>query len=146
MMPPFLKPCVKVGSHGGMVNLHAENGVVIQALIEEALEQGNTSPKYHQLTRPQPDGRGSGPSGDSHCRTGGSATYIVHLSARKPWKRWWKPAIAASMPLPKPAPTTCFWTTKKYDRPGFEAAKYVMTPPLRDHKCQHALWRGLQVR
>ena len=43
----------KVGDHGGMVNLHAENGVIIQALIEEALAAGNTSPKYHQMTRPQ---------------------------------------------------------------------------------------------
>ncbi|WOD37598.1 hypothetical protein [Nodosilinea sp. E11] len=41
------------GDHGGMVNLHAENGVVIQALIEEALEQGNTSPKSHQNPYPQ---------------------------------------------------------------------------------------------
>jgi dihydropyrimidinase len=68
----------KVGIHGGMVNLHAENGVVIQALIEEALEQGNTSPKYHMLTRPESDGRGGDPSGDSHCRAGGSA--CLHCS------------------------------------------------------------------
>jgi dihydropyrimidinase len=41
----IFKTMRQVGDHGGMVNLHAENGVVIQALIEEALEQGNTSPQ-----------------------------------------------------------------------------------------------------
>ena len=41
-------------------------------------------------------------------------------------------------------PHYLFLTSDEYDRPGFESAKYVMTPPLRDHQCQHALWRGLK--
>ena len=73
----------KVGDHGGMVNLHAENGVVIQALIEEALAAGNTSPKYHQLTRPQ---LMEGEATHRVIRIAELAevpVYIVHLSARR---------------------------------------------------------------
>jgi dihydropyrimidinase len=103
----IFKTMRQAGGHGGMAILHAENGVVIQALIEEALEQGNTSPQYHQLTRPQ---LMEGEAAHRVIRIAELAevpVYIVHLSAEKPWRRWWKPAIAVSMPLPKPAPTTC---------------------------------------
>src|SRR5207302_9860057 len=40
------------GANGGMICVHAENGPVIQVLIEEAVAQGHTAPKYHALTRP----------------------------------------------------------------------------------------------
>ena len=73
----------KVGDHGGMVNLHAENGVVIQALIEEALAAGNTSPQFHQLTRPQ---LMEGEATHRVIRIAELAevpVYIVHLSAKE---------------------------------------------------------------
>lgn len=41
-------------------------------------------------------------------------------------------------------PHYLFLTIEEYERPGFDAAKYVMTPPLRDRHCQEALWRGLK--
>src|SRR2546428_519111 len=40
------------GAQGGMICVHAENGPVIQVLIEEAVAQGHTAPKYHAVTRP----------------------------------------------------------------------------------------------
>src|SRR5207302_578952 len=67
--------------------------------------------------------------------------YIVHLSAAE--------ALAAitearDRGLPAHA-VTCphylFLTDEAYDRPGFEGAKYVMTPPLRTRAHQEALWR-----
>ena len=73
----------KIGDHGGMVNLHAENGVVIQAMIEEALAAGNTSPNYHQLTRPQ---LMEGEATHRVIRIAELAevpVYIVHLSAKE---------------------------------------------------------------
>jgi dihydropyrimidinase len=77
----IFKTMRKAGAHGGMAILHAENGVVIQALIEEALEQGNTSPKYHQLTRPR---LMEGEAAHRVIRIAELAevpVYIVHLSA-----------------------------------------------------------------
>jgi hypothetical protein len=57
----------KVGDHGGMVNLYAENGVAIQVLIEEALAAGNVSPKYHQRSYSSSDPhRGAGRSACLH--------------------------------------------------------------------------------
>ncbi|MCZ6764564.1 MAG: amidohydrolase family protein, partial [Alphaproteobacteria bacterium] len=42
-------------------------------------------------------------------------------------------------------PHYLFLTDEEYDRPGFESAKFVMTPPLRSHHHQDALWRGLRT-
>ena len=53
-----------VGANGGMVQVHAENGHVIDVLVQEALEAGNTSPKWHMLTRPTIMGRRGHQPGD----------------------------------------------------------------------------------
>ncbi|HEY9888343.1 MAG TPA: dihydropyrimidinase [Candidatus Obscuribacterales bacterium] len=134
----------KVGDHGGMVNLHAENGVVIQALIEEALEQGNTSPKYHMLTRPQ---LMEGEATHRVIRIAELAevpVYIVHLSAAEALEAVVEARDRGIPAFAETCPHYLFLTDEEYDRPDFEPAKFVMTPPLRDHKCQHALWRGLR--
>lgn len=134
----------KVGDHGGMVNLHAENGVVIQALIEEALEQGNTSPKYHQLTRPQ---LMEGEATHRVIRIAELAevpVYIVHLSAKEALDAVVEARDRGIHAFAETCPHYLFLTHEEYDRPDFDAAKFVMTPPLRDHTCQHALWRGLR--
>ncbi|NEP18635.1 MAG: dihydropyrimidinase [Leptolyngbya sp. SIO4C1] len=134
----------KVGDHGGMVNLHAENGIVIQAMIEEALEAGQTSPKYHQLTRPQ---LMEGEATHRVIRIAELAevpVYIVHLSAKEALAAVVEARDRGIPAFAETCPHYLFLDQSEYDRPGFESAKYVMTPPLRNHECQHALWRGLR--
>ncbi len=132
------------GDYGGMVNLHAENGVVIQALIEEALAKGNTSPKFHQLTRPQ---LMEGEAAHRVIRIAELAevpVYIVHLSAKEALDAVVEARDRGIPAFAETCPHYLFLDQSEYDRPGFESAKYIMTPPLRDHHCQHALWRGLR--
>ncbi len=134
----------KVGAHGGMVNLHAENGVVIQALIEEALAAGNVSPKYHQLTRPQ---LMEGEAAHRVIRIAELAevpVYIVHLSAKESLEAVVEARDRGIHAFAETCPHYLFLDDTKYDQPGFESAKFVMTPPLRDLECQGALWRGLR--
>lgn len=134
----------KIGDHGGMVNLHAENGVIIQALIEEALEEGNTSPKYHQLTRPQ---LMEGEATHRVIRIAELAevpVYIVHLSAKEALEAVVEARDRGIHAFAETCPHYLFLDKSEYERPGFDAAKFVMTPPLRDKDCQHALWRGLK--
>ncbi|MBE9059520.1 dihydropyrimidinase [cf. Phormidesmis sp. LEGE 11477] len=134
----------KVGSHGGMVNVHAENGMVIQALIEEALAAGNTSPKFHQLTRPR---LMEGEATHRAIRIAELAevpVYIVHLSAKEALDAVVEARDRGIHAFAETCPHYLFLDNSQYDHPGFESAKYVMTPPLRDHHCQHELWRGLR--
>ncbi|MDX1482476.1 MAG: dihydropyrimidinase, partial [Woeseiaceae bacterium] len=134
----------KIGDRGGMVNLHAENGVVIQALVDEALAAGNTSPKYHQLTRPQ---LMEGEATHRVIRIAELAevpVYIVHLSAREALDAVVEARDRGIPAFAETCPHYLFLDKSEYDRPGFDAAKFVMTPPLRDKACQQALWRGLR--
>lgn len=134
----------KVGAHGGMINLHAENGEVIQVLIEEALQQGNTSPKYHALTRPRIMEAEATHRAIRLAELAEVPTYIVHLSAKEALDAVVEARDRGITAFAETCPHYLFLSIEEYDRPGFEAAKYVMTPPLREHECQHALWRGLR--
>ena len=131
------------GSRGAMICMHAENGPVIQVLIEEARAQGHAAPKWHALTRP------SILEGEATHRAirlselAETPLYIVHLSASEALS---SVAEARDRGIPVHAETCphyLFLTQEEYDRPEFEGAKFVMTPPLRDAGHQNALWRGL---
>jgi dihydropyrimidinase len=134
----------QVGSHGGMINLHAENGGVIQVLIEEALAQGNTSPKYHALTRPRIMEAEASHRAIRLAELAEIPVYLVHLSAKEALDAVVEARDRGIAAFAETCPHYLFLTIEEYDRPGFDAAKYVMTPPLREHDCQHALWRGLK--
>ncbi|HEY9660613.1 MAG TPA: dihydropyrimidinase, partial [Allocoleopsis sp.] len=134
----------KVGTHGGMVTVHAENGAVIQVLIEEALAQGNTSPKYHGLTRPRLMEAEATHRAIRLAELAEVPVYMVHLSAKEALDSVVEARDRGIPAFAETCPHYLFLTIEEYDRPGFEAAKYVMTPPLREHDCQHALWRGLR--
>ncbi|HEY9645273.1 MAG TPA: dihydropyrimidinase [Chroococcidiopsis sp.] len=134
----------KVGHHGGMINLHAENGDVIQVLIEEALAQGNTSPKFHSLTRPGIMEAEATHRGIRLAELAEMPVYFVHLSAEEALQSVVEARDRGIPAFAETCPHYLFLTDEEYERPGFEAAKFVMTPPLRTHKCQHALWRGLR--
>ena len=134
----------KVGDYGGMVNLHAENGGVIQVLIEEALAQGNTSPKYHALTRPRIMEAEAVHRAIRLAELAEIPVYIVHLSSPEALEAVVEARDRGIPAFAETCPHYLFLDIAQYDAPGFEAAKYVMTPPLREHHCQHHLWRGLR--
>lgn len=133
-----------VGEHGGMINVHAENGTVIDVLIQEALERGHTSPKYHALTRPRIMEAEATHRAIRLAELAEVPVYIVHLSAKEALEAVVEARDRGIPAFAETCPHYLFLTIEEYDRPGFEAAKYVMTPPLREQDCQHALWRGLK--
>jgi dihydropyrimidinase len=72
-----------VGQHGGIIALHAENGLVIEQLIKEALAEGHTAPRYHGLTRPALMEGEATHRGIKLAELAEAPVYIVHLSARE---------------------------------------------------------------
>ena len=133
------------GANGAMACVHAENGKVIEVLVQEALAQGLRGPKYHATTRP------SILEGEATHRAirlaelAGTPLYVVHLSAAEALSAVTE-ARDRGVPIhAETCPHYLFLTAEEYERPGFESAKYVMTPPLRDHSHQKQLWRGLKT-
>jgi dihydropyrimidinase len=133
----------RTGENGGLVCMHAENGGVIDVLVQEALRRGERAPKYHALTRPPTaEGEATGRA-IALSEMAGVPIYIVHLSAAHALE---KVKQARDMGLPAYAetcPQYLFLSYDNYEEPGFEGAKYVMSPPLREKWHQDVLWRGL---
>src|SRR6478672_5932305 len=133
----------RTGENGGLVCMHAENGGVIDELVKEALRKGETAPKYHALTRPPgAEGEATGRA-IALAEMAGVPIYIVHLSAAHALE---KVKQARDMGLPAYAetcPQYLFLSYDNYEEPGFDGAKYVMSPPLREKWHQDMLWKGL---
>jgi dihydropyrimidinase len=134
----------KTRDNGALICMHAENGGVIDTLVQEALRQGHTAPKYHALTRP-PRAEGEATHrAIALAEMAGVPIYIVHLSCSDALE---SVTHAREMGLPAYAetcPQYLFLSSDEYEREGFEGAKYVMSPPLRDAWHQDRLWRGIQ--
>jgi dihydropyrimidinase len=133
------------GKHGAMICVHAENGPVIQVLTEEAVARGERAPKYHAATRP------ASMEGEATHRAirlaelAGAPLYVVHLSAAEALASVVQARDAGLAIYAETCPHYLFLTEEEYEKPGFESAKFVMTPPLRARAHQQSLWRGLQT-
>jgi dihydropyrimidinase len=133
------------GSRGGLVCMHAENGVVINEIISHALAEGNRAPKFHALTRPtKAEAEGVNRS-IALAEMAESPVYIVHLSCYDALKKV-KEARDAGIPaFAETCPQYLFLDYSHYEKENFEGAKYVMTPPLREKWNQDELWTGLRM-
>jgi dihydropyrimidinase len=132
------------GEAGGLICMHAENGVIIDVLVKQAIAEGRTAPKYHALTRPtKAEAEGTGRA-IAIAEMAGSPVYIVHLSCNDSLQ---KVVDARDIGIPAYAetcPQYLFLDDSLYEKEGFEGAKWVMTPPLRNRENQEHLWRGLR--
>jgi len=133
----------RTGDNGGFICMHAENGGVIDELVKKALLNGQTAPKYHALTRPaEAEGEATGRA-IALSEMAGVPIYIVHLSAAQALAKV-KEARDRGLPAyAETCPQYLFLSYDNYEEPGFEGAKYVMSPPLRPKWHQDELWKGL---
>ncbi|HEU5211920.1 MAG TPA: dihydropyrimidinase, partial [Gaiellaceae bacterium] len=130
---------------GALVMVHAENGDAIDVLVKEALAAGNTEPKYHALTRP-PETEGEATNRAIQLsRVAGSPLYVVHVSCREAVE----PIELAREKGWNIHGETCtqylFVDYTFLERPDFEGAKYVYTPPPRARENQDVLWNALRT-
>jgi dihydropyrimidinase len=140
----IFKALLRTGRNGGTICMHAENGGVIDVLVQRALAEGKTAPKYHALTRPARAEAEATHRAIALAEIADVPIYIVHLSAAEALEMV---TAARDRGLPAYAetcPQYLFLSDANYDEPGFEGAKYVMSPPLRPAGGQERLWRGLR--
>jgi len=128
---------------GALVMVHAENGDGADFLVEQNLAAGNTSPKYHALSRP-PIVEGEATNrAIALAEVAQAPLYIVHLTCRESLDA----VIAGRLRGVDVNAETCthylYATKDDLDRPDFEGAKWVFTPPARSKEDQTLLWRAL---
>jgi len=129
---------------GGMICMHAENGGAIDVIVQQALAEGKTAPKYHALTRPTTAEAEATARAIALAEMAGSPVYIVHLSCNDALEKV-REARDRGLPVyAETCPQYLYLSLDDMDKPGFESAKYVFTPPLREKWHQEKLWTGLK--
>src|SRR4249920_2302161 len=139
----IFKALLRTGKNGGTICMHAEDGGVIDVLTKKALAEGKTAPRYHALTRPVRAEAEATHRAIALAEIADVPIYIVHLSAAEALEMVTEARDRGLPAFAETCPQYLFLSYDNYEEPGFEGAKYVMSPPLRARETQDRLWRGL---
>ncbi|MBI4060530.1 MAG: dihydropyrimidinase [Elusimicrobia bacterium] len=139
----IFRALMRTRDNGGMICMHAENGSVIDVLIQKAVAEGRTAPEWHALTRPMTAEAEATHRAIALAEMAGVPIYFVHLSAGDAMEEV-RAARARGLPVfAETCPQYLYLSEDDYRRPGFEGAKFVMSPPLRPAGNSERLWNGL---
>jgi dihydropyrimidinase len=133
------------GEAGGMTLVHAENGIAIQQMIDNLIAEGKVEPKYHAQSRPpvmQADGVARA------LRVGvvaNAPVFIVHVSCELAMNEIVRSRDEGHASFGETCTQYLFLDETCYDKPNFEGAKYVFTPPLVGKENIEPLWKGLKL-
>jgi dihydropyrimidinase len=131
--------------NGALICMHAENGSVIDVIVQQALAEGKTAPIYHALTRPTVAEAEAVHRAIAMAEMAGVPVYIVHLSSEDALNQVRE---ARDRGLPAFAETCPQYLLLSLEDnmvdKGWDGAKYVFTPPLREKRNQPKLWEGLR--
>jgi dihydropyrimidinase len=134
----------QTGNNGALVCMHAENGGVIDLLVQKALSEGKTAPIYHALTRPTTAESEAVNRAIALAQMAGAPVYIVHLTCADALEKVSEARDKGVPVFAETCPQYLLLSIEDLDRPNFEGAKYVFTPPLREKWHQDKLWEGLR--
>ncbi|MFD2658603.1 dihydropyrimidinase [Gracilibacillus thailandensis] len=135
---------MKAAKQAGVVtNIHAENGRVIDQLIDEALNNNNTDPINHACTRPP------GLEAEAVARALRIAevteapTYIVHISSEEAMEEFIRAKERGVQAFGETCPQYLVLNENYLKKDAKEAVKYICSPPLRTLKDQKILWNNI---
>jgi dihydropyrimidinase len=140
----IFKALARTAKNGALICMHAENGSVIDVLIARALAEGKTAPIYHALTRPTRMEAEAVNRAIAMAEIAGAPVYIVHLSSELALNQVREARDRGVPAFAETCPQYLLLNIEELERPGFEGAKYVFTPPLREKENLPKLWDGLK--
>ncbi len=133
---------------GAMVMMHAENGIAIDVLRDQAVAAGQTAAVWHGRTRP------SALEGEATHRAialasvAGAPLYIVHLSAAEALQQVVWARDRGQNVFAETCPQYLYLSLEAgLDQPGLDGVRHICSPPLRAQAEGHqdTLWRGLRT-
>ena len=139
----IFRAMLAAAKYGGMICMHAENGGAIDVIVQRALAEGKRAPKYHALTRPTTAEAEATSRAIALAEMAGAPVYIVHLSCNDALEKVREARDRGLAAYAETCPQYLYLSLENMDAPGFEGAKYVFTPPLREKWNQEKLWQGL---
>lgn len=129
---------------GALTMFHAENHDAIAWRTRELLRQGKTEPKYHPEARPEAVEREATARAIMLSEIVNVPILIVHISGREALTEIRRAKARGVSVFAETCPQYLVFTARDLDKPGFEGAKWMFSPPARDVASQHALWTGLR--
>jgi dihydropyrimidinase len=132
----------QTAKNGGLILMHAENGLAIDVVVAQNAEAGNTDPYYHGVSRsPVMEGEATNRV-IRLAQVAGVPVYIVHLSAIHALDEVRRARDEGLPAYAETCPQYLFLTLDDLGN-GFEGAKFVCSPPLRPADHAPELWKGL---
>ncbi len=140
----IFKALSRTAKNGALICMHAENGGVIDVMVQRALAEGKRAPVYHALTRPVKAEAEAVHRAIAMAELSGAPVYIVHLSSEDALNEVREARDRGVPAFAETCPQYLLLTVDELARPDFEGAKYVFTPPLREKHHLDKLWDGLR--
>jgi dihydropyrimidinase len=132
----------QTAKNGGLILMHAENGLAIDVVAAQNADAGNTDPYYHGTSRsPVMEGEATNRV-IRLAQVAGVPVYIVHLSATDALAEVRRARDEGLPAYAETCPQYLFLTLEDLGN-GFEGAKFVCSPPLRPAEHAPELWKGL---
>jgi dihydropyrimidinase len=128
---------------GALVNVHCENGWLVDSMTSKFLEEGKTEPRWHPRSRPPAFEEEATTRAATVARVAQAPLYVVHLTCAGALEAARRAREAGQPVFVETCPQYLLLDVTRYDLPGFEGAKYVMAPPLRERANLDVLWRAL---
>jgi dihydropyrimidinase len=140
----IFKALRQTAKNGALICMHAENGSVIDVIVQQALAEGKTAPIYHHLTRPTKAEAEAVHRAIAMAEIAGVPVYIVHLSSEDALNQVREARDRGLPAFAETCPQYLLLSLEDVADKGWEGAKYVFTPPLRGRRNQPKLWEGLR--
>jgi dihydropyrimidinase len=128
---------------GGLICVHAENGDVLNYLINKHIAEGKTAPIWHALSHPPEAEAEATHRAVVMAGMTDAPLYVVHMTCADALEALKSGRAKGFKVFGETCPQYLMFSMDKYEEPDFEGAKYVMSPPLREKGNPEALWRGL---
>ena len=130
--------------HGGMLQVHCEDPVLLDAAVADALQRGDMAPRYHATTRPPFVEAVATARALAFARQADAPVHVVHLSSAAALDEVRRARAAGVRVSAETCPHYLVFTEAEYDEPDpVLCARYMIAPPLRSAADRDALWAGL---
>jgi dihydropyrimidinase len=132
---------------GAVVTVHAENGDAVWHLQKELVAQGKMGPEFHPVSRPSSVEGEATVRALMMARLHGTTAYIVHMTCRESVEALERAKLSGQHCYGETCPQYLLLDDTVFNKPNFEGASYVMSPPIRPAHAGHhdALWRGVST-
>ena len=133
-----------LGERGGMLEVHCEDPVLIDAAVAAALQRGDVSPRYHATTRSPEAEAVATHRAMAFARAADAPVHVVHLSCAAAMQYVAEAKTSGVRAYAETCPHYLTLTDERYEEPDpLTCARCLISPPLRPAADRDALWAGL---